>query len=69
MLKRHRFKQLLSLKDRLALFAKDARKRAGELPPGPAKDHMLRKARQADTASHIDEWVNSSGLQPPTGKV
>lgn len=64
--KRHRFKQSLSLKDRLALFAKDARKTADELPPGPAKDDMLRKARQADTASHVDEWVNSPGLRPPT---
>ena len=66
MLKRHRFKQSLSLKDRLALFAKDARKRADELPPGPARDDMLRKARQADTASHVDEWANSPGLRPPT---
>jgi hypothetical protein len=66
MLKRRRFKQSLSLKDRLALFAKDARKRADELPPGPAKDDMLRKARQADTASHVDEWANSPGLRPPT---
>ena len=25
----------------------------------------LRRARQADTASHLDEWINSAGLQPP----
>jgi hypothetical protein len=66
MLKRRRFKQSLSLKDRLASFAKDALANADALPPGPAKDNLLRKARQADTAMHLDEWVNSTGLQPPT---
>jgi hypothetical protein len=66
MLKRRRFKQSLSLKDRLASFAKHARANADELPPGPAKDNLLRKARQADTAMHLDEWANSPGLQPPT---
>ena len=63
---RRRFKQSQSLKDRLVIFANDARQQASGLPPGPGKDDLLRKARQADTASHIDEWVNSTGLQPPT---
>jgi hypothetical protein len=26
---------------------------------------LLRRARQADTAAHLDEWANSPGLQPP----
>jgi hypothetical protein len=63
---RRRFKQNLSLKDRLGLFAKEARSSADRLPPGPAKDEFLRKARQADTATHLDEWINSPGWQPPT---
>jgi hypothetical protein len=25
----------------------------------------LRKARQAETGSHISEWLRSPGLQPP----
>lgn len=54
-----------SLKYRLASFAKAARNKASLLPPGPEKEQMLRKARQADTAAHLDDWVNSSGLQPP----
>ena len=54
-----------SLKDRLASFARDAREKASLLPPGPEKEQMLRKARQADTASHLDDWANSSGLRPP----
>jgi hypothetical protein len=66
MSKRRRFKQTQSLKDRLILFARNASKKASELPPGPAHDDLLRKARQAETASHIEEWVNSPGLQSPT---
>jgi hypothetical protein len=38
---------------------------AWRLPPGPQRDAMLRKARQMDTASHIDEWLSSSGVQAP----
>jgi hypothetical protein len=26
---------------------------------------MLRKARQAETGSHMSEWLRSPGLQPP----
>jgi hypothetical protein len=66
MLKRRRFKQMLSLKERLGSFVHDLKKRADKLPPGPAKDDLLRKARHADTALHLDEWANSAGLQPPT---
>jgi hypothetical protein len=45
MLIRRRFKQSQSPKDRLASFAKNYRKLADELPPGRAKDNLLRKAR------------------------
>ena len=66
MLKRRRFKQSISLQDRLAAFAKDARDHAAALPAGPERDDLLKRARQADTASQIDEWANSAGLQAPT---
>lgn len=49
MIKRRRFKQQLSLEDRLVVFAKAARAVAALLPPGAEKDEMLRKALQADT--------------------
>jgi hypothetical protein len=62
---RRRFKQTISLKERLASFAKEVREKASELRPGPEQDALLKKARQADTASHLDEWANSPGLQPP----
>ena len=31
--------------------------------PGPEREAMLRKARLVETASHIDEWLTSPGLQ------
>ena len=65
MQQRRRFKQKLSLQDRLALFAKASREKASLLPPGAEKDELLRKAQQADTAVHLNEWANSPGLQPP----
>ena len=63
--KRRRFKQPLSFQDRLRAFASETRERALALPAGLLRDDMLRKARQADTAVHLDEWINSPGLQPP----
>ena len=44
----------------------DVGDQAAKLPPGPERDALIRKARQADTASHLDDWANSPGLQPPT---
>ena len=39
---------------------------AEELPPGTARELLLRRARLAETASHMNEWLHSPGLQPPT---
>ena len=57
--------QTVSLKDRLAAFANKVRETADRLPPGRERDDMLKKARRAETAAHIDDWANSPGLQPP----
>jgi hypothetical protein len=64
-MQRRRFKQSTSLKERLASFAKEIRDKASRLPPGTERDTLLKKASQADTAAHLDEWANSPGLQPP----
>jgi hypothetical protein len=66
MQRRRRFKQQLSLRDRLASFAVATREQAAQLPPGPARDALLKKAKLADTAAHLEDWTNSSGLQRPT---
>jgi hypothetical protein len=33
--------------------------------PGPERDELLKKLRQAETAMHMEDWANSRGLQPP----
>jgi hypothetical protein len=65
MAERRRAKQQPSLKDRLAVFAEEARSKASQLRPGPEREDLLKKARQADTAAHLDAWANSAGLRPP----
>ena len=62
---RRRFNQTQSLEERLAEEAKRLRAEAKLLPPGAARDEMIRKARQAETGSHMTEWLTSSGLQAP----
>jgi hypothetical protein len=64
-MQRRRFKQMVSLEERLAEEATRLREKAKSLPPGIAREQTLRKARQADTGSHISEWLSSPGLQPP----
>ena len=64
-LQRRRLKHLKSFEERLAEDAKRLRAEAGLLPPGAIRDATLRKARQADTGSHISKWLRSPELQPP----
>ncbi len=42
--------------------------KADLLPPGRERDDLLKKERQADTASHLNDWADSPGLQPPKFK-
>ena len=55
----------LPLRDRLMLETNRLNDEANKLPPGPLRDAMIRKARQAETASHMDQWLSSPGLQAP----
>ncbi len=36
-----------------------------QLKPGPQRDGLLKKIRQLDTASHMNEWLTSPELRPP----
>ena len=65
MMKRRRFKQTIPFKDRLRAFAEDLRQEASRLPAGSEKDAVLKRARRADTAVHLDAWARSRGLQSP----
>ena len=62
---RRRFKQTQSLEVRLSEEAKRLREQAKLLPPGAVRETLLRKARQAETGSHMSQWLSSPGLQPP----
>jgi hypothetical protein len=62
---RRRIRQVTSLKERLTISAESVRAEAARLTPGPQREALLQRASQADTAAHIDDWVNSTGLQPP----
>jgi hypothetical protein len=64
-MQRRRFKNTLTFPDRLKTFADELKAKAAELRPSPERDALLKRARLADTASRIDEWANSPGLQPP----
>ncbi|WP_247506894.1 hypothetical protein [Bradyrhizobium sp. 1] len=64
-MERRRFKQTLSLEERLAQEAERLREEAKKLPHGHEREILIRKARQAETCSHMSEWLRSPGLQPP----
>jgi len=65
-MQRRRFKNTLTFPDRLANEAERLREEAETKPPGPERDALLKKARQADIAAHMDKWLSSPGLKPPT---
>ena len=64
-MQRRRFKNVLTFPDRLSKEAGRLRQEAETKPPGPEQDGLLRKARRAETAAHIDEWLSSPGPKPP----
>jgi hypothetical protein len=64
-MQRRRFKQVGTLEQRLAEEAARLRDEAKSLPPGAIREELLRRARQAETASHTSEWLRSPGLQAP----
>jgi hypothetical protein len=64
-MQRRRFRNVLSFPDGSSQEAERLRAEAERLPRGPQRHDLERKARQAETAARIDEWVKSPGLRPP----
>jgi hypothetical protein len=60
MSERRRFTQTTSLEERLAKEATQLRKQAQGTPPGIERDLLVRKARRAETASRMIEWLTSA---------
>jgi hypothetical protein len=65
MQKRRRFKQVDTLEERLVSEARRLRDQARLLPPGIVREAVLRKARQVETAAHMNDWLTSPGLRRP----
>jgi hypothetical protein len=60
----HRFIQTKPLKVRLMEEAQSLREQANLLPFGAVRDAALKKARQAEAAAHMDDWLTLPGLSP-----
>lgn len=63
--RRRRIKQEKSFAERLVEEAQRFREEAEKLPPGMARELLLRRVRQAETASHVNDWLKSPGLRAP----
>jgi predicted trehalose synthase len=64
-MERRSFKQSAPFDQRMEALAKRLRKEAQGTPPGVEREKLMRRARQAETAAHIQEWLTSPGLQAP----
>jgi hypothetical protein len=61
-----RIENELTFTQRLAAEAIRFKEAAEKERPGTmARELLLRRARQAETASHISAWLTSPGLTPP----
>jgi hypothetical protein len=63
---RKRVKQAQTFEERLAEEARRFTEAAQKEKPGSmVRELLLRRARQAETAAHINDWLRSPGLRPP----
>jgi hypothetical protein len=60
-----RFKRT-TFEDLLVEEAARFKEAAEQLPHGMARELLLRRARQAETAAHMSDWLKSPGLRAPT---
>ena len=55
-----------TFEDRIAAEKAKLEAQAAKLKPGPQVDALREKIRQLGTASHMNEWLSSPGLQSPS---
>jgi hypothetical protein len=58
-MKRQRIKHTASFEQRLAAEARRLKDQARAMAAGKDRENILRKARQAETASRISDWLRS----------
>jgi hypothetical protein len=64
-MQRRHFTHATTLEERLAQEAERLPQEAKGTPPGIERERMIRRARQAETALHVNEWISSPGLRAP----
>jgi hypothetical protein len=62
---KRRAMHIKTFQERLVEEAQRFREEAEKLAPGLARELLLRRARQAESASHMQDWLNSPGLKSP----
>jgi hypothetical protein len=63
-----RFEPTTPLDQRLMEEAQRLRKEAKGTHPGIERDRLIRRARQAEAAAHMQGLLTSTGLRPPAAK-
>ena len=54
-----------TFEDKIAAEKAKLEAQVAKLKPGPQMDALREKIRQLETASHMNEWLSSPGLQSP----
>jgi hypothetical protein len=52
-----------SFQDRIATEKARCTERLAATPQGPDRDALIKKIRQLDTASQVNDWLQSPGLK------
>ncbi len=55
-----------TFEDKIAAEKAKLEAQVAKLKPGPQMDALREKIRQLETASHMNEWLSSPGLQSPS---
>ena len=57
--------RMITIEEKWHQQSEAAKDEAEKLPHGEEREALVRTARQLHTASQINEWLASPGLQPP----
>jgi hypothetical protein len=63
--KRRRMKQTRSLEERMAEQAAKLKELASQLPAGPEREALLKRAQIAETGVYLSDRLTSPGLPQP----
>jgi hypothetical protein len=55
----------ITIEEKWHQLSEAAKSEAQKLPHGKERDALVRKARQLETASQMNQWLSSPELRPP----